>query len=62
MLDAFLHTKARSSQMGAVDPLAEGSQKSEKQSRICSYGSDRDKADKDTTSRLRCEHFQYECL
>ncbi|KIK68010.1 hypothetical protein GYMLUDRAFT_155610 [Collybiopsis luxurians FD-317 M1] len=52
VLDRFLHTKSRSSQMGAVDPLASGAEESEKASRIKKYGQDRDSADRDTTSRL----------
>ncbi|KAJ4478256.1 DNA photolyase, FAD-binding/Cryptochrome [Lentinula aciculospora] len=52
ILDRFLHTKSRASQMGAVDPLAEGAEISDKASRIIKYGQDRDSADRDTTSRL----------
>ncbi|KAJ3774477.1 DNA photolyase, FAD-binding/Cryptochrome [Lentinula raphanica] len=52
VLSRFLHTKSRASQMGAVDPLAEGEESSDKTSRIMKYGEDRDSADRDTTSRL----------
>ncbi|KAF9534204.1 DNA photolyase, FAD-binding/Cryptochrome [Crepidotus variabilis] len=52
LLDVFLHTKSRSSQLGAVNPLADGSQKANAQTRILNYGKDRDRVDKDTTSRL----------
>ncbi|THV08429.1 hypothetical protein K435DRAFT_832911 [Dendrothele bispora CBS 962.96] len=52
ILDRFLHTKARSSQMGAIDPLADGAQTSDKTSRVAKYNTDRDDADRDTTSRL----------
>ncbi|KAL0067544.1 DNA photolyase phr1 [Marasmius tenuissimus] len=52
MLDRFLHTKSRSSQMGAVSPLAEGAEKSDKASRLLKYGQERDNANRDTTSRL----------
>lgn len=48
----FLSTKARSTQLGAVDPLAPGAQDVLKHNRIVKYGDDRDRADKDTTSRL----------
>lgn len=53
MLEAFLNTKARSSQLGAVNPLSEGAEKSDVHSRILNYDKDRDKLDRDTTSRLR---------
>ncbi|KAK7470518.1 DNA photolyase phr1 [Stygiomarasmius scandens] len=52
ILDRFLHTKARSSQMGIVSPLADGAETSDKASRIAKYNTDRDDADRDTTSRL----------
>ncbi|KAJ7781112.1 DNA photolyase, FAD-binding/Cryptochrome [Mycena metata] len=48
----FLRTKSRSSQLGAVDPLAAGAEDSSKRSRISVYDAERDRADKDTTSRL----------
>lgn len=57
MLRRFLYTKSRSSQMGEVDPLAEGHQNAEKNpakdSRIGKYKDARDKVNADTTSRLR---------
>ncbi|KAL0573011.1 DNA photolyase phr1 [Marasmius crinis-equi] len=52
MLDRFLHTKSRSSQMGAVSPLADGAASSDKATRLLKYGEERDIATKDTTSRL----------
>ncbi|KAF5344091.1 hypothetical protein D9758_008838 [Tetrapyrgos nigripes] len=52
ILDQFLQTKARTSQMGAVDPLANGAQNSDKASRITKYKVDRDDASRNTTSRL----------
>ncbi|CAA7259870.1 unnamed protein product [Cyclocybe aegerita] len=52
MLDAFLATKARTSQLGAVDPVASGTEASDTASRVLKYGSERDRADRDTTSRL----------
>ncbi|KAJ3909876.1 DNA photolyase, FAD-binding/Cryptochrome [Lentinula edodes] len=52
ILSLFLHTKSRSSQMGAANPVAEGAESSDKASRIMKYGQDRDNADRDTTSRL----------
>ncbi|KAF7355427.1 Deoxyribodipyrimidine photo-lyase [Mycena sanguinolenta] len=52
ILQRFLHTKSRSSQLSAVDPLAAGAVDSAKQSRIAVYDAERDRADKDTTSRL----------
>ena len=45
-------TKARSSQLAAVNPLSSGSE-DDKDSRITRYAQDRDYADRDTTSRLR---------
>ncbi|KAJ6515767.1 FAD binding domain of DNA photolyase-domain-containing protein [Mycena sanguinolenta] len=50
--ERFLHTKSRSSQLAAVDPLAAGAVDSAKHSRIAIYDAERDRADKDTTSRL----------
>ncbi|KAJ3812167.1 DNA photolyase, FAD-binding/Cryptochrome [Lentinula aff. lateritia] len=52
ILSLFLHTKSRTSQMGAANPVAEGAESSDKASRIMKYGQDRDNADRDTTSRL----------
>ncbi|KAF9076794.1 DNA photolyase, FAD-binding/Cryptochrome [Rhodocollybia butyracea] len=52
IIDRFLHSKSRTSQMGAVDPLTDGAENSDKASRINKYGQDRDNADRDTTSRL----------
>ncbi|KAF7352679.1 Deoxyribodipyrimidine photo-lyase [Mycena venus] len=52
MLRRFLRTKSRSSQLAAVDPLADGAEDSAKRSRISVYDAERDRADKDTTSRL----------
>ena len=53
VLDRFLSTKKRSSQLGATNPLSAGSEKCSKSSRIAKYASDRDQLDTDTTSRLR---------
>ncbi|KAG6911209.1 hypothetical protein DXG01_003076 [Tephrocybe rancida] len=53
VLQRFLTTKARTAQFGAVNPLAPGAEESTKGSRIMKYDQDRDRADKDTTSRLR---------
>ena len=53
MLDRFLHTKSRVSQLGPVNPLEEGAVSSEKASRALTYKDKRDQADRDTTSRLR---------
>ncbi|KAJ7180222.1 FAD binding domain of DNA photolyase-domain-containing protein [Mycena crocata] len=52
ILQRFLCTKSRSSQLAAVDPLTSGAEDSEKRSRILLYDSERDKADRDTTSRI----------
>lgn len=51
VLQRFLTTKARSSQLGAVNALSSGSEVG-KDSRITRYAQDRDYADRDTTSRL----------
>lgn len=57
MLQRFLRTKARSSQLGAADPLAKGAAEPQKNpikdSRIGKYKDARDRVDADTTSRLR---------
>ncbi|KAG2141806.1 DNA photolyase, FAD-binding/Cryptochrome [Suillus bovinus] len=52
MLFRFLYTKARATQLGAVDPLAHEAENSDKRSRILLYDEARDRGDKDTTSRL----------
>ncbi|KAJ7094646.1 FAD binding domain of DNA photolyase-domain-containing protein [Mycena belliarum] len=52
ILKRFISTKSRSCQLAAVDPLAAGAQDSEKRSRIAVYDSERDRADRDTTSRI----------
>ncbi|KAF8914013.1 FAD binding domain of DNA photolyase-domain-containing protein [Gymnopilus junonius] len=52
ILERFLTTKKRSSQLGAVDPLSHGSENCPKFSRIAKYASDRDQIGSDTTSRL----------
>ena len=53
MLRRFLRTKSRSSQLGAVDPLASGAEESDKHSRIGQYKDSRDRGDLDSTSRIR---------
>lgn len=57
ILQQFLHTKSRSSQLGAVDPLVHGAQESAKGNRVLNYQKDRDRADRDSTSRLRYPCF-----
>ncbi|KAK7060513.1 DNA photolyase phr1 [Paramarasmius palmivorus] len=52
VLERFVHTKSRTCQMGAVNPLAEGAEKSDKSSRLMKYDKDRNDATRDTTSRL----------
>ncbi|KAI0322475.1 DNA photolyase, FAD-binding/Cryptochrome [Amylostereum chailletii] len=52
MLSRFLRTKSRASHAGISDPLEDGAEPSNKRSRILTYGDTRDRADKDTTSRL----------
>lgn len=52
MLSRFLNTKARSSQLGTADPLADSAEPSDERSRILMYAENRDKGDQDTTSRL----------
>lgn len=54
MLERFLTTKARKSQIGEVSPLTEGFEFSDKQSRISQYADGRNRVDLDTSSRLRC--------
>lgn len=57
MLRRFLYTRTRASQMGEVDPLADGAKEVEKNpakdSRVGKYKDARDKVNADTTSRLR---------
>lgn len=53
VLDRFLKTKSRSSQLGAVDPLSPGAQDGANHNRIHKYHQSRDQMDRDTTSRLR---------
>ncbi|KAG1752675.1 DNA photolyase, FAD-binding/Cryptochrome [Suillus paluster] len=52
ILSRFLYTKARATQLGAVDPVADGAENSGKRSRILLYDEARDRGDRDTTSRL----------
>lgn len=57
VLRRFLETKARSSQLGPVSPLAKDAQPGDskkKDSRIAAYADGRNEADKDTTSRMSC--------
>ena len=56
MLRRFLYSKARSSQLGAADPLSDGATEPKNQlkdSRVGKYKDARDRVDADTTSRLR---------
>ncbi|KAI0307298.1 DNA photolyase, FAD-binding/Cryptochrome [Multifurca ochricompacta] len=55
MLHRFLFTKSRDTHLGLADPLEEGAVISEKQSRAMTYKDHRDRADRDTTSRLSRE-------
>ncbi|KAG9086554.1 hypothetical protein FRC06_003028 [Ceratobasidium sp. 370] len=52
MLDCFLHTKARRSQLADASPLPSGEEDDDKHSRIKEYMTARDHADADTTSRI----------
>ncbi|KAJ7665497.1 DNA photolyase [Mycena rosella] len=61
ILHRFIRTKSRSCQLGAVDPLAPGAEESDKRSRIVVYDAERDRADRDTTSRIRCVKFSFMC-
>jgi hypothetical protein len=53
MLRRFLCTKSRNTHLGISNPLEEGAEASEKRSRAMVYNTERDRADRDTTSRLR---------
>lgn len=53
MLRRFLYTKSRNTHLGLADPLDEDAEASEKRSRAMVYNENRDRADRDTTSRLR---------
>ncbi|KAG9219001.1 hypothetical protein CCMSSC00406_0001411 [Pleurotus cornucopiae] len=52
VLQRFLTTKARTSQLGAVSPLAPDAKENPKESRVTNYAIDRSRVDKDTSSRL----------
>lgn len=52
VLDRFVHTKARSTQLADASPLASGAETSTDHSRIKDYNTARDHADADTTSRI----------
>ncbi|KAG8745769.1 hypothetical protein FRC10_007030 [Ceratobasidium sp. 414] len=52
MLNRFLHTKARRSQLADASPLSSGEEEDDKHSRIKEYMAARDHADADTTSRI----------
>ena len=52
VLQRFLQTKARQSQLADASPLSEGAENSSTKSRIKEYMSDRNEADKDSTSRM----------
>ncbi|CUA69414.1 deoxyribodipyrimidine photo-lyase [Rhizoctonia solani] len=52
VLERFLHTKSRTSQLADASPLAPDAETSSNHSRIKDYMSDRDRADADTTSRI----------
>jgi len=53
MLRLFFRTKSRNAHLGIANPLGEGAETSEKRSRAMVYNKERDRADRDTTSRLR---------
>jgi deoxyribodipyrimidine photo-lyase len=53
MLCLFFRTKSRNTHLGIANPLEEGAEASEKRSRAMVYNEERDRADRDTTSRLR---------
>ncbi|KJA30142.1 hypothetical protein HYPSUDRAFT_126179 [Hypholoma sublateritium FD-334 SS-4] len=52
ILQRFLNTKSRTSQLGAVNPVSSGSEDSPNNNRVAEYGKERDRIDSDTTSRL----------
>ncbi|KAG6821605.1 hypothetical protein H0H93_000114 [Arthromyces matolae] len=52
ILQRFLTTKSSSSQLGAANPLVPDAEESQKANRIAKYDKERDRADRDTTSRL----------
>lgn len=58
ILNRFLTTKARTSQLGAVSPLSEGSEVCPKNNRVNKYEKQRDLVGSDTTSRLRLALLQ----
>lgn len=52
MLRLFMHTKSQGSHVGLSDPLAKA-EESSKHSRALAYKDNRDRCDRNTTSRLR---------
>jgi deoxyribodipyrimidine photo-lyase len=52
ILSRFVYTQSRASQLGLVDPLNPGAEPSDKHSRLMAYADGRDRADRDTSSRL----------
>ncbi|KAF9569316.1 hypothetical protein CPC08DRAFT_623471 [Agrocybe pediades] len=52
VLERFLTTKRRTSQLGGADPLSNGAEACNKHNRAAKYGNDRDRLDSDTTSRI----------
>ncbi|KAF9057672.1 FAD binding domain of DNA photolyase-domain-containing protein [Panaeolus papilionaceus] len=52
MLEHFLTTKAHVSRLGAVHAVDHNAEKTDKHSRILKYHTERDRTDRDTTSRL----------
>lgn len=53
ILHRFLYTRTRRAQLGVVDPLSAGEEVDVKLSRASLYKDQRDKGDRDSTSRLR---------
>jgi deoxyribodipyrimidine photo-lyase len=52
ILSRFVYTQSRASQLGLADPLNPGAEPSDKHSRLMAYADGRDRADRDTSSRL----------
>jgi len=57
VLERFLTTKKRTTQLGGADPLAHGAEKCTKNNRGAKYEKERDRLDSDTTSRIRSASF-----
>jgi deoxyribodipyrimidine photo-lyase len=52
ILHRFVYTRSRTAQLGPADPLTPGAEVDSKHSRLLSYADGRNRADRDTSSRI----------